>query len=413
MLEPPTAKYASHTARLPASPIPDGMKLMQVQVMFRHGDKIDPYRYQNKFPSYLIQDYSRCFRLYPEPREGAPAGQGTESDWEWKHGALTDLGHDRLRHFGGQLRAAFIESEHLLEGAGPRPGDLYLWSRDRPRGRTWCSLQEVISGLWPSLNLSLQDLNVQVGERAGCSVPVCPFPVALSSEAQKIGEEWEAASWPDKESLAVGAIAGALISEARQLGVNGLGIQHPIHHLMMRCAYSLQHGEALPAGFTTEDYCAIARICNKAEIEKFADKRLAADFGHCLTDIADSASRCFGGPGIRKRAIWGDGPAPKLLLYASADLWVGPLATILQAPYSLWPEPGCFLMFEFFCDRDGEAFVRLTRNSEVVGSFLSLPCSEHGLVRWNDVLSKLSPLLRDIETDDTAREADMTTAASS
>lgn len=262
----PDAKVASHTAQLPAAPVPDGMKLLQVIVMFRHGDKIDADRYQNIFPSYPIESLSRCFKLFPESREGAPAGQGTPGDWEWKHGALTDIGHARLRHFGEQLRKAFVESTPLLSDARA-PDELYLWSRDMPRGRTWCSLQEVLQGLWPTLDRTLEDMGTEVGGRKGCSVPVCPFPVFSTADIQVIAAEWHDKYCPDKSSAAERPAVKALIEEAKGLGCKG----SIMHQLLMRIAYSLQHGEALPPGFTAEDYRAIAKACNKAEIALYTE----------------------------------------------------------------------------------------------------------------------------------------------
>ena len=82
------------------------------------------------------------------------------------------------------------------------------------------------------------------------------------------------------------------------------------------------------------------------------------------------------------------------MLYAAADVWVGPLAAVLGAPYEFWPEPMSFIMVEVFRKKQsGDAFVRLTRNSEVIGSFVSLQGREDGLVPWKDALSKLQPLI--------------------
>merc|ERR1712224_479775 len=88
MKQPEGAQWASHTAKLPAALVPDDMELLQVQVMFRHGDKIDPTRYRGTFPSYPMENECRCFRLHPQPEDDAPAGQG-------KDGELTDQGHSR------------------------------------------------------------------------------------------------------------------------------------------------------------------------------------------------------------------------------------------------------------------------------------------------------------------------------
>lgn len=350
---------ASHTATLPAAPVPAGMKILQVHVVFRHGEKSFGVERNTVFPSYPLE--------LPQDDD------------------LTEPGRVRIRNLGKQLRAAYAD---LIEPGGPGK-EIYMFccNPGDHRTRHWESLREILSGIWPNCGRRLEDLDVCVPGLDGVTANE-RFQKTTAEQRARLSQVWTA--WRTKhaaeESTAIANPAvKALVSEATcHLGKKWhLGKQNgPMHILCIRLAYSLQHGEKMPTGVSHQDYLSIARACHQEDFAIFSEDEAAQLYlGHFFGDTLKEMRSSIEGNSSRK-----------LFLYSSHDYCVGPLAAGLQAPFAAWPDVGSFVVIELLQHAaSGEAFIRIIRNSVVVDSVLGLRTQPAGVLRFSDFEAKLHP----------------------
>jgi len=357
---------ASHTAVLPAAPVPAGMKLLQLHVVFRHGEKFFGDRRNKNFPSYPLE----C------PQDGD----------------LTEQGIVRMRHLGAQLRVVCAN----LGEPSPETDDVYLFccNAGGPGTRHYESLRHVYVGLWPQHVYELEQLDVRLpGSRLPERDGVTIFEKTrnskiledheLTKRLEELWSSWRAGHAAELSEAAQPPAIARLVAEAtKHKGTHwALGKPDgPMHVLCIRLAYSMQHGERLPEGVSTADYIEVSRACHAEDFEYFQQEEAARLYvGGFFGDLLKMGSRALSG-----------GAAPRMCLYASHDYAVGPLAAALAAPFGQWPDVGSFVMFELLQEpATGGAFVRVTRNSKVVPNILGLEARPDGLVPWSDFVKKL------------------------
>lgn len=382
----------AHTASISGDGV-DGMQLLQVHVVFRHGEKsFGEERNAMSFPSYPLQ---------------LPQAD------------LTEQGAARMRHLGAQLREAFCESQSLL--SSDKPGlTSFACCNTKRNGRHWKSLELVVDELWPGA--LLEELAVRGKGEAG----------VYNSEAPMNCPGWMSTIFPDweiwrKQHAAEQDVAlqqqpgvAALVQEASTLLAENMawspGTQNgPAHHLCIRLAYAMQHeGESLPPGVCAEDYAAVSRACHKEDFVFFEDAFAARNgVGWFLGETVDTIRHVLQQPPLRSAGCaWPGGESaragehvPKLLLYSSHDYAVGTLAAALGASFGEWPVVGSFIMLEVFQqEMTGDAFVRMTRNSQPVQCILGVETNDDFLAPWSAVIERMcerafdadmQPLIRD------------------
>jgi len=365
---------AAHTASI-ATEIPKGWQLLQAHVIFRHGEKsFGNARNARAFPSYALQ----------RPQDDD----------------LTELGVMRMRSLGEQLRA-FAERARLSVSTSAQAS--LMCCNPKPDSRHQHSLQEVAGAFWPQEPMPVPNVR-----HYDITTSEAPCRAEQMREVNELWQGWrfEHAAENDPVVKARPGVA-ALVEEAtRLLSQNSQWVpgmrNGPMHHLAIRLAYALQHGEPLPPHVTAADYARIACACHQEDFQFFeqqAPARLYA--GPFLGELLDTIRHIAGQPPARGGPCgWlaerGVQEVPSLLLYASHDYGVGPLAAALGAPFAAWPDVGSFLLLEVLRhDTSGEVSLRLTRNSQLVPRFLGLQAGDCGMVPWADAMPRLAALSLD------------------
>ena len=383
----------SHTALI-THQVPYGLERLQVHVWFRHGEK-----YFGK------ERNEMCWPTGGYPIEEPPRGCIGEGD-------LSAQGRARMLRFGNQLRSALIERDKFLRAdAAVDKEDVFLWvckpgdQRDRPsttNQRHWESLREVCRGLWPQDNRPLQSLNVQGPidsmERMTAHVG---YTQAQKKRIEELHNTWDKFYASDSFAVCARDCINSLLQDPIQAGR-----RDAVHDLQMRMMCSAAHGEPLPPGVTMEDYQDLAR----ADLQGWAHGNRCSDselgrlvLGRVVCSLADSMARAAGDKPLldvmcqHMGSTWGRSEAtPKLFLWSATDGHLAPLAAALKIPYASFPRFGSYLMFELFRRRtDGKILLRVTRDSEMLRSFLHLKANPDGLFVWAQCFEMMRRLCRD------------------
>lgn len=337
---------AAHTACLPAAPLPPEFRRVQAHVIWRHGEKSFGTERGKHFPSYPLE--------LPQDED------------------LTEQGRRRMRHLGAQLACE-------LDELGVAPGeDVRLFSCKPAGGRHWESLREVVSSFWPQTTTSLEEMDVQVSG-----------PLAIqTADLETAWASWRLAHGAEESLAAQSPAVAKLIAEARQvLGEKWWPGKRdgPMHKLCIRFAYAMQHGERLPEGVSAQTYHDVSRACHVEDFDFFEQEVPARLLlGKFFASLVRDGRQALDGIKV-----------PRLFLYSSHDYALGPLAAALRAPFGAWPDVGSFIMIDILQRTDTkEAFVRLTRNSNIMPNVLGTSAKD-GLVPWSDFVQGVNPLSLD------------------
>ncbi|KAG9013480.1 hypothetical protein FRB94_002555 [Tulasnella sp. JGI-2019a] len=137
---------------------PSGLKLEQVHIYIRHGERTPVSVRLNNSPASVPEFWNMCktarkfmAAVYPhnilEVRRVSERASGKSVDGECMLGELTDLGRESTYKFGLALRELYKDRLGFLPDIVTSDGTAYFRSTNMPR--TIESLQQVIHGLYP------------------------------------------------------------------------------------------------------------------------------------------------------------------------------------------------------------------------------------------------------------------------
>jgi len=164
IITPPVFRPSQVPVDVEAYPIaPDGLKLEQVHVYVRHGERTPVGIRLSQPPASIPEHWIMCKtatqfqaavlgmsrkREFIHTRKKVERVDGVVSDGECLLGELTDLGRQSTFHFGRGLRELYVERLRFLSDFLDNTAEVYFRSTNMPR--TIESLQQIIHGLYPT-----------------------------------------------------------------------------------------------------------------------------------------------------------------------------------------------------------------------------------------------------------------------
>ncbi|KAF4582557.1 hypothetical protein EYR38_002683 [Pleurotus pulmonarius] len=329
---------------------PEGLKLDQVHVYVRHGERApvgvrlaDPPA--SIPPHWMLCTAARQFRAVLNTNTGAFDGDplplkrlverkdGTSAEGECLLGELTDVGRKSTFEYGAALRKLYVERLGFLPDKLLNAEQAYF--RSTNMARTMESLQHIISGLYPA-------------EKCPNTLP--PILIRNGKDENLLGNTF---SCKRLEILQIGFAQAAANLYNPALGSLDKRLSkyiggHPVRvdgkprasGIMDTIRAASAHGIKVPPEFEEK---AVVDLIEKAVVaEWFSDKteevrRLG--MGLLLSDLSRKMSR---------KAKLGDQDPVKILVHSTHDTAIAALCSTLDVYDELWPPFTAAITFELF-----------------------------------------------------------------
>eukprot|EP00897_Mesotaenium_endlicherianum_P008688 jgi/Mesen1/7848/ME000042S07291 len=353
------------------------LKLLQVQVLFRHGD-----RSPMPLGTPTAEEAARWeSRLQARP-EGLPE-QHLSRGLEYPFGQLTQKGAQQAFALGKQLRERYGE----LLGPPLESGDVRIRATSFPR--TYLTGHYVLGGVLGSQEAAVR---VPIGVRDVKDENL--FNNDHCARGQVLwGTAWRQLSRPPPHMQEIGwrsqhphlkqAMAAAFNIDAEKkfpwvLAIDNVDCRH-------------QHGDALPAGVTPEDIQQVRKWLAHDYRSVFATQEACQlAMGPLLDELVTTMEHAIVTPAVAGGASGksnggspGEGArCPLLALYSGHDATLMPLAAALGVELDTWPPYASAMCFELWASSDNaQHFVRVLYN----GKEVRLPvCPPSRGATWHD-----------------------------
>eukprot|EP01001_Neometanema_parovale_P005135 NODE_1801_length_1601_cov_117.142760_g1715_i0.p1 GENE.NODE_1801_length_1601_cov_117.142760_g1715_i0~~NODE_1801_length_1601_cov_117.142760_g1715_i0.p1 ORF type:complete len:468 (+),score=52.16 NODE_1801_length_1601_cov_117.142760_g1715_i0:96-1499(+) len=377
---------------------PPQYKLLQVQVVHRHGERAPTH---DHFPQMDVYKHGWAFCHSPSAQHyghsGHPSEQTSfrvqaiqgfsdphiaEAKGICDYGQLTDKGKRSLLRVGFSLRQIYVDYLKFLPAVLPRPEVLYVRATDWVR--THHSALSLLLGLYPQSKRSsgAQDITIH-----------SPMPgkehMYPSNSCPRQGQLWAAIVNGDstlRDAITslrkrVPAIAQMLDQYPAPKDPN-MWYTSALQAIYDTFTVMLAHGIPLPAGVTSAIMLEMEELVVRTYIRPFqvSPELTRLTMGLTFRNINARMSAVAHGNAA-------SAPLPLLVEYSAHDMTVAPMLCGLQAFDGRWPPYGSTLVFELFRANDSEAFfVRAVYNNKA----LELPfCKKEGSSHAHDAFCPL------------------------